>query len=63
MKISRILVLLPLVLLAACTYEQLYNNARTNEQRECEKLPEPQYKECMESASISYEEYEDARKE
>ena len=62
MKNIGFLVLLLGFLLTACTNEQLYNNARINEKRQCDKLPEPQYEECMESANISYEDYERARK-
>ncbi len=55
-----------ILMLSACTKEQLYNltqpDSSVNRQRECSEVPRSQRAECHER-SMSYEEYEKARKE
>lgn len=56
-------VLVVLFVFAGCSSKAVYDNFQLNNREECSKVPPPQYEECVERASKSYEEYERERKE
>lgn len=52
-----------LLLLQSCNKELAYEAVRSNQKFECQKLPPPQYDECMERLGDSYDEYNKKREE
>ena len=63
-KLSRsILYGIGVLLLCACTGRQAYEGIQQGKRNECLKLPLSRQAECIESANMSYEEYERRRKE
>ena len=58
------LLILSILVLTGCTSKQLYNSTQPKyTEAECRKLPETQYKECINKKSMSYEQYEKERQE
>ena len=62
-KINNWLVLFLIILLQACSSQDIYELIQDNQLSECQTLPLPQYDECMEQANESYDEYSEKRKE
>ena len=55
------LTLLLIVLLAACSAEQIYDSAQAMEQSRCDREPANLYRECVERHDTSYREYTEQR--
>ncbi|HAC28366.1 MAG: hypothetical protein CMG79_19620 [Marinobacter sp.] len=55
--------LLVCVLVAGCSSKAVYDNVQRNNRQECVSVPPPQYDECIQRSSKSYEEYERDRSE
>jgi len=55
--------LISVILIAACSNEQIYNSIQENQRLKCSKLPGSQYEECMRDFNTSYKEYEREGKE
>lgn len=53
--------MLAALMLVGCTSRGVYEGIQTGKRTECAMLPQSQYDECMERASISYDEYERER--
>ena len=53
--------LLAVLALTACTNEQVYNAIQSNQQLECQKLPDSQYEECMQQLAEPYDSYQRSR--
>jgi hypothetical protein len=50
------------LLITGCTGKQLYNSMQPKyNEAECRKLPDREYKECINKKNMSYEEYEKER--
>ncbi len=60
---NRLLILLLLLGIAACSNRAIYDNMRIHQRNECLKEPPSRHEECMEHANKSYEEYERERRE
>ncbi|WP_242634364.1 hypothetical protein [Marinobacter salicampi] len=52
-----------LSVLAGCSSKAVYDNVQLNNRTDCNRVPPPQYEECIERTDKSYEEYERERKE
>ena len=64
MKIGAItLVSMILVLSSGCTRQQVFEGIKAKNQNDCYSLPPGQQEECLESANISFDEYQSQRKE
>ena len=50
-----------LLLICSCSNQQIYDNARLNNERECYQRPDSQVEECLQANSQSYEEYQRER--
>lgn len=48
---------------SGCSNEQVYTAVQQNRQFECQKLPQPQYEECMKDYDQPYDEYARDREE
>ena len=57
----KLILLLIILLLAACSNKSVYDNIQSHNQKECAKLPLSQYDECMERSSKSYKDYKRER--
>lgn len=57
----KLLIMAAIFLMAGCSNKAVYDNIQINNRNECNKVPPPQYEECMERANQSYEEYERER--
>lgn len=55
--------MLVLVALAGCSERQVYDSLQTQQRSRCVNEPAVRYRECLEQAGGSYEEYEQARAE
>lgn len=42
---------------AGCTNQDVYDNFQRDKARRCLEVPESQYEQCMQEASVPYEEY------
>ena len=63
-KIYFVLTLLYILLLSGCSNKQIYNLIQPKyTEKECQKLPKTQYKECLNQKSMPFDEYEKERKE
>ena len=60
---SKLLMVLVMFGVAGCGNKAIYDSIQLNKRIDCAELPPPQYDECIESASKSYDEYERERKE
>lgn len=54
---------LVLLTLVGCSNRGIYEGIQAGNRNECLKLPPSQYRECMEKANKTYDEYERERKE
>ena len=52
------IVLVYMTLLTACSESSLYHNFQYNQRLQCRSYPEPEKTECLESSSMSFEEYQ-----
>lgn len=50
-------------LIAGCSNQQVYETIRHNQQLDCQKMPDPQYEDCMQQAGVPYTEYKKQREE
>lgn len=57
------IILLIIFAMTGCVSRQVYDSFQYGRKNKCMQLPESQYRECMENANKSYDEYERARKE
>ncbi len=55
--------LVAVLFLAGCSNKAVYEHIQINNRSACNKVPPPQYEECIERTNKSYEEYERERKE
>jgi len=60
---NKIWFLVAVFFLTGCSNKVVYENIQINNRNACNKVPPPQYEECIEHANKSYEEYERERKE
>lgn len=60
---SRLLILLLLVGVAACSNRAVYENIQIHQRNECMKQPSGPYEECLERVNPPYEEYRREREE
>lgn len=60
---NKLLVMLLIVGLTACSNRAVYENIRIHQTNECLKVPPARYGECLESVNKPYDEYERERKE
>jgi hypothetical protein len=51
------------VLLAACSNQQVYTAIQQNQMQECSKLPQARFEECMKNVEGPYEDYERDRQD
>jgi len=58
-----LLIILAAVIMYGCSSKQVYESLQNSAKLECQKLPHSQYVECVERASVSYDEYTRKRKE
>lgn len=49
------------IMTAGCSNKAVYDNIQHSNRQECAHVPPPQYEECLERSSRSYEEYERER--
>lgn len=63
MQMNRLLILIVLVSVAACSNKAVYENMRTEQRNECMQEQSPRYEECMERTNESYEEFQREREE
>ena len=52
-----------LISTVACSNKGIYDHFQYENRKNCKKLPETQYDECIKRASKSYKEYEKERKQ
>jgi len=55
--------LLLLILLSACSNEQLYSAVQGSQRMECSKLPPGQYQNCLADYDTTYREYQRDRQD
>jgi hypothetical protein len=48
-------------MLVGCSSRGVYEGIQTSNRNECAMLPQSQYDECMERASVSYDDYQRER--
>lgn len=60
---GKILVIVLVMLLQACSSRQLYETVHQNQRLQCQKVPYSEYAECMERANETYDEYQRKRKD
>ncbi len=60
---NKLLILMMLLGIVACSNRAVYENMRMHQRNECLKEPQPSYEECIEGTDQSYEEYQRERKE
>lgn len=60
---GKILVMVLVMLLQACSSRQLYETVHQNQRIQCQKVPYSEYAECMERANETYDEYTRKREE
>ena len=58
-----ILIIVPLLLLAGCTNQQIYNALQDGQKVDCQKYPDTRYATCMEQLSTPYDEYAQDRED
>ena len=57
-----VLSVLSIIAISSCTNKQIYEAVQPKyDEAECSKLPRPQYEECLERETMSFEEYERER--
>lgn len=59
----RLVIMISLAVLAGCSSKAVYDNVQLNNRTDCNRVPQPQYEECIERTDKSFEEYERERKE
>ena len=52
-----------ILLLTACSQQQLYDAVQQGQQVECQKLQGEQYQQCMEKFAKSYQQYQQEREQ
>ncbi|MEZ5570426.1 MAG: hypothetical protein R3E64_00265 [Halioglobus sp.] len=52
-----------MVIVAACSNRQIYNALQQNQQLQCSKLPQGQFEACMREVDESYDAYQADREE
>ncbi|WP_323846437.1 hypothetical protein [Microbulbifer magnicolonia] len=57
------LLAVPLVVLAACSNQQIYDSVQRNRLHNCEKYSGPQYRDCLQQYDQSYADYQRQRRE
>ena len=60
---NKLLILVLLSSVVACSNKAAYENIQINNRNECAKVPPAQLDECMARANRSYEEYQREREE
>lgn len=60
---KKLLILLVLFAVAACSNRAIYENMRIEQRNECMREQSPRYEECIERTNKTYEEYQRERKE
>ena len=60
---TRILIMVVMIFLSGCSRQGVYDNIQMDNQRRCESVPMPEYQDCIDASSQSYEEYERQRQE
>lgn len=53
----RCLIVFPVIVLVACSHRAAYENIRIHNQNACKDQPAAIYRECMEEANKSYDDY------
>ncbi len=61
MKKPRYLSIITVLLLQACSSQQVYEAIQSNQTQECQKVPQQEYEACMERVKESYEAYLEKR--
>ncbi|WP_143247431.1 hypothetical protein [Agaribacterium haliotis] len=62
MRAALVFIFLPFfLLLAACTKQQWYGGAQSNQRQQCLAEPDYKYDTCMQRANIDYQEYQRLR--
>ncbi len=61
MKKYALSLILTAIIISSCSNKQVYENIQQNAQRECRKLPTPDYQKCMEHYSENFELYTQKR--
>lgn len=54
---------LSIVLLFGCGNRQVYEGLQARQRFECHRVPQSEREECLHNASVSYDEYQQAREE
>lgn len=57
----RILLVFVLSAMAGCSTQGVYNDIQESNRQACQKVPPPQYDECIERSSKPYRDYERER--
>lgn len=60
---KKTLLFVTMIFLSACSEKAVYDNIQLNNRLQCDKVPLPEYDDCMSRASKPYEEYERERQE
>lgn len=60
---TRALIILAMICLSGCGRQGVYDNIQMDNKRRCESVPVPEYQDCIDASSQSYEEYERQRQE
>lgn len=48
---------------SGCSYRGVYDSLQANQRQQCEKLPQPEYEDCIERVNGDYETYKRQREE
>lgn len=59
---NKTLIVCVIFLIAGCSTKAVYDNIQHNNRQACNRVPPPQYEECIARSEKSYEEYERERK-
>ncbi len=57
------LLIIPGLLLSACSNQAVYDNLQHNQLQECDRAPLSEYEACRERAGMSYEAYQRQRQQ
>ena len=57
----KVLFVCVLFTISGCSSKAVYDNIQRDNRQQCMDVPPPQYEECLERSSKSYEEYERER--
>ena len=62
-KLKFLSLLLVILMLSSCTNQQIYRAFQSNQQLDCQGLPQSQYEECIKLSDESYDSYQQKRDE